>query len=159
MTHLGGLGIKVQSADCPGKGEATLRRWRLPPRKRRSWCLLQHGRAHGREGATALETTSTAARAPPTRTVRNSTSAASFSDFSSWERCTDMNQTSAHLVWLCGTSGKRAMFLIIRMFRNSLIPKRFMNLKLNFKSTIKPFFQLLGELLRSYRSVGLHSFN
>lgn len=61
MTHLGGLGVKVQSADCPGKGEATLRRWRLPPRKRRSWCLLQHGRVHGREGATAWK------RRPPQR--------------------------------------------------------------------------------------------
>lgn len=43
------------------EGEATLRRWRLPPRKRRSWCLLQHGRAHGREGATAWK------RRPPPR--------------------------------------------------------------------------------------------
>lgn len=44
ITHLDGFNSQVRSADCLGKGEATLQRCRLSP-GRRSLRLLQHNRA------------------------------------------------------------------------------------------------------------------
>lgn len=50
---------------------------------------------------------STTARAPPTRTARNSTSASSPHASSYWKTCVKMNQNSAVSIWLCGVRKSR----------------------------------------------------